>query len=69
MSCALGESWTEVFRSESAVLVPVLTSWTMLAMLTTGASVVWCPASKWLPGEQDSTPGCRITQRAGAYPR
>jgi len=44
-------------------LVPVFTSWTILAMLTTGASVELRPASKWLPEEQDSTPGCRVTQR------
>ena len=68
MSYALGEIWTEGFRSESAVSVPVFTSWTVLAMLTTGASLVWCPASTWIPEELDSTPECRVTQRAGAYP-
>ena len=32
------------------------TSWTMLAVLTNGASVVWCPASNRSPEEQCSTP-------------
>ena len=35
----------------------------MLAMLTTGASVVWHPASTWIPEKQGSAPEFRITQR------
>ena len=46
----------EGFRSLGYLSFPVFTSWTMLAMLTTGASLVWRPASNRSPEEQGSTP-------------